>query len=924
MEAYPGKAKVEGDAVAGDKIVHMGGPASRPQAPPRQLPLDIHGFSGRGDVLARLNTLAEENRHSLSPLIFAITGMPGVGKTTLAVHWAHLMADRFPDGNIFIDMQGYSDRASLSSREALGQVLRALNVPADRIPVDEGELTGLYRSQLAKKKILIVLDDAAGSQQVRPLLPGSPTCVVVVTSRDGLAGLVARGHARMVPLDLMPANEALELVRTVAGHERTDAEPEAATELVRICARLPLALSVAAANLATRPQQSVADAVATLANGNRLSNLAVGRDLDNAVGAAFDLSYRGLKPELGPTFRMLGLIEGPTFTSEAVGALCAVTPEAAQGMLNALEASNLVQAVSSGRYQLHDLLREYARGRAEAEDGHVIREAAFQRLATWYLTRAQQAGRFLDRYRRTIGQELAALTVDIEPSERARQLEWFNDEYRNLIELSRQTSELHWDDLTIGLADALYDFFELRRHGPENIAVHRLGLEAAERCGHIPAQFFMHHHLAVAYREMGRTREAFAAAEVACELSRQVRDRYGEGAVLDNIARIHLQVSDYRAALGVTRVALAIRHRIEDRHGEATTLDTMARVHQGLSEYQRAFERASDALEIRRQIGDQRGVAETLDNIAHIYYGWGRASPALDYARQALELRREIDDQHGEGETLAFMGHLYMWLGDHRQARDFVEHALLIRQSVSDRSGEGQALVYLSTIQRRLGDEGGAVRAGLEALDILQELGDRHGEAEALVNLSRSYRRLETYDRARVDAERALTISGSIGDRFGEAAALRALALVTRDCGDLNTARKCSTRSLRICRRIGNRRGEADSLDVLCKVFHRLGLLEKAYRTAVRSCAIAVEVSDGHGTVVTMLAMVEILRDKGDLHSAMSHMKEAMELIGHLSHKRQLKAWWLLAEICAEQGDHQAAERARAEALQLEKESVGQ
>ncbi|MBC6456500.1 tetratricopeptide repeat protein [Actinomadura sp. HBU206391] len=919
MATFPGEARFGGDAVARDKIVHLNsGPYSAPE-PPRQLPLDIHGFSGRGETLAKLDRLVEENQRALSPLIIAITGMPGIGKTALAVHWAHLMADHFPDGHIFIDLRGYSDRVALSPREALGQALRALNVPARRIPVDEDELASLYRSQLAKKRILILLDDAVGAEQVHPLLPGSSSCVVVVTARDDLAGLVARDHARTVPLDLLPAGEALELVRTVAGQERTDAEPEAATQLVRMCARLPLALSVAAANLATRPQQSVAEAVEVLSKGDRLSNLAVGRGLDKAVGAAFDLSYRGLEPELQSTFRLLGLVEGPSFTRQSTSALLAVTPEAAQRTLGRLEAANLVQAIASDRYQLHDLLREYARGRAEEEDDSLVRESALQRLATWYLTRAQQAGRFLDRYRRTIGHELAAPPVDVDPTERARHLEWFTAEYRNLIEVVRQTSRLGWEQLTWELADAVYDFFELRRYSHENIAVHRLGLDAAERQNHLPSQFFMRHHLAVAYRELGQAREAFAEAERAHRLSRQIRDRYGEGVALDNIARIHLVLSEYRNALAVSGMALTIRREIGDRHGEATTLDTTARGHQGLSDYQRAFDRAAEALVIRRDIGDVRGEAETLYSIARIYNGWGRASLALESADQALAIRREIGDRHGEGETLAFMGYLHMWLGRHLQARNYVENALRLRQAIADRQGEGQVLVYLSTILRRLGDMDEAVRAGLEALDILQELGDRHGEAEALNSLSRSYRRKGAYERAHEDAQRSLEISRSIGDRFGEATALNALALIARSRHQVGAARKIAARSFRLRRQIGDRRGEANSLDLLCKVYQRIGLLPKAHRTGMLACSIGAEVEDGYGRMVTLRVLAEIAHAMGDHDQAVKHIRDAMDLEKELDVTgRRSRTLRLYGVILMELGSEQDAAEAFAEAHRLE------
>ena len=405
--------------------------------------------------------------------------MPGVGKTALAVHWAHLHSAEFPDGQVFIDLRGYSDRVALSPREALSQALRALNVPDSRIPADQDELAALYRTTIAGRRLLILLDDAADEQQVGPLLPGSSSCAVLVTARHALAELVARFGARTVPLDVLPKAEALDLVREIVGPERADAEPEASAELVRMCAQLPLALRVAAANLATSPRQTVADTVSALGGGDRVAKLSLGQNLNEVVGAAFDLSYAGLHDDLQLAFRLLGLIEGPSFTSEAIAALLTVTPEAAQRSLRQLEAANLVQALASGRYGMHELLREFARRRTEATDDCLVRDAAVQRLATWYLSAAQLAGRFLDRHRRTIGQQYTGPSA-ADPAERERHLDWFVQEYLNLIEVVGQTSHRGWDQLTWELADAVYDFFELRRYCHENLTVHLLGLQAAE------------------------------------------------------------------------------------------------------------------------------------------------------------------------------------------------------------------------------------------------------------------------------------------------------------------------------------------------------------------------------------------------------------------------------------------------------------
>lgn len=918
MTALFGEANAKGDLVSGDKHVHLA-PAPEAEAPPRQLPLDVPGFTGRRDVLDRLDALIADA--GPAPVIIALSGMPGIGKTALAVHWAHLMADHFPDGQLFIDLRGYTKRGPLSPRKALGQALRTLRVPSSRLPVEEDELAALYRSRLAGKRALIVLDDAASAQQVYPLLPGTSSCVVVVTARRRLTALVARCGARATALDLLSPAEARDLVGEVAGRERTQREPDATAELVQMCARLPLALRVAAANLATRPHQSVAATVEALAEGDRLAKLAAGEDPGEAVGAAFDLSYRGLAPDRRRAFRLLGLFEGQNVAPAAVGALLGTMPEAARRLLDELETAGLVQAIGGDRYHLHELLREYAQGRALREDSSVVRTAAIQRLAMWYLTTAQQAGRFLDRYRRTIRQELTAPPVNPDPAERARHLGWFAAEQQNLTELTRQVARLHWDQLAWELADAVYDFFELRRYCHENLEVHRVGLEAAQRGADPVARFFMHHHISVIYRELGQTQEALLEAASALQLSLQVEDRYGEAAVLDNMARTHLQLSDYRMALELGKQALAIRREISDRHAEATTLDTLARGYQGLSEYGRAYECAADALEIRKEIEDLRGEAETLDNMARIYYGWGRISESQDATEQALRIRREIGDRHGEGETLAFLGYLYMRIGRHLQARAYAEEALSIRRKITDRQGEGHALVYLSTIRRRLGWHEKAVEAGLEALDILQELRDRHGEAEALDSLSRCYRRMGVYERARQDANRSLVLRRSIGDRHGEANVLNALGLIELNAGRLGRARHAAKRSLRLCHLIDDRRGIAGSLDLLSKVYLQMGLAEKALRTAERGLSLEDDVGHSYGKVVTLRNLGEILLRLNRPADAMVRVRLARRLAAQIGvQHEEIKALRLLALICDAAADPAAAGAARTEADAIDHE----
>lgn len=920
MATFHGDTRFGGDAVAGDKIIH--GIPAPPLDPPRQLPLDVADFTGRTESLARLSALADGREHPYSTPVIVVTGMPGVGKTALAVHWAHSVRHRFPDGHLFLDLRGFSDRGALSPTEALGQALRALGVPSRRILADADEMAALYRSQLATRSMLIVLDDAANSEQIGPLLPAGSSCLVVITSRNVLGGLVARYCARTVPLDVFTDTEAQALIRTVAGRERTDAEPGAVAELAHLCAHLPLAVSVAAANLAIRPQQSVAETVRALRDEEWRHSLSLDGDLGEIVWVAFDHSYQGLTDDLQRAFRLIGLVDCPTLTPEATGALLLTTPPAARRALNGLAGANLVQAVADDRYRLHDLLREYARGRARDEDARLDQEATVQRLATWYLAAAQQAGRFLDRYRRTIRQEQARPPIGADPAERVRSLGWFERERTNITALIRQVAARGLDQLTWELADAVYDHLELRRYSSNNIAVHRLGLQAAAREKHQLAQFFMRHHIAVSLGQLGRYKDAIAQELAALEISRRIQDRYGEAVALNHIAQIEYYCGEYRHALTRAEGALEIRRYLGDQHSEAETLDTLAQIHEGLSNYRDALERAEEALALHSALHDQRGEAQTRVNLARIHLGMGRDGEALAYAARALEIRQREEDRHGEGEAVALLGSLFIRLGRHEEARDHIERALALRRSAGDRRGEAETLVLLSRIHRRNDRYAEAVHSGLVALDIFQHLGIRAGEAEALVVVARAYRRMGAYELALSATRQAIEISRIIGDKHGLASALETMARAHRTAGKPTIALSEVRQSLRIRREIGDRRGEGFGLYTLSRIHRDRGDNEEALRVSREALSIEEEVQDHYSLGVTLAHMGIVCANLNRSDDALAYLERAATVQHTIGHRLgEVSTLRLMADVLNSLGRAEEAQDRLKTAQHLDEEA---
>ncbi|MFE7593774.1 BTAD domain-containing putative transcriptional regulator [Kitasatospora sp. NPDC057512] len=370
-------------------------PAPAPaQAPPAQLPPALATFVGRDTELRALDALLTDPADQQAGpaaagcAVCAVSGPAGVGKTTLAVDWAHRVRDRFPDGQLYADLHGYSVDAPLAPRTVLARFLRALGVPGDRIPAAADEAAALYRSRLADRRLLVVLDNARDAEQVRPLLPGAPGCRTVVTSRTRLDGLTVRNGARPLVLDVLPAHQALELLARTVGEHRTRAEPRAAAELADACGRLPLALAVTASRLAASPDRSLTDHAAELLDAeHRLSALQIEGDDTSAVRAAFDLSYRSLPGEARDLLRLLALVPAVGIGADAAAALAGAPPAAVRPVLDRLAAAHLLSAEDRDHYRLNDLLRLYAAERCSVETSAAERRAALVRLGSWYLHR---------------------------------------------------------------------------------------------------------------------------------------------------------------------------------------------------------------------------------------------------------------------------------------------------------------------------------------------------------------------------------------------------------------------------------------------------------------------------------------------------------------------------------------------------------
>jgi DNA-binding SARP family transcriptional activator len=711
-------------------------------AAPRELPGAVRHFVGREEELAALTALlTSATRPPATLVISAIGGTAGVGKTALALRWAQQAAELFPDGQLYVNLRGYDPGRPVDAGEALAGFLRAMGVAGQDIPADADERAARYRSLLAGRKLLIMLDNASDVSQVRPLLPGTPGCVTLVTSRNSLAGLVAREGAHRLDLDLLPLPDAVGLLRAMIG-ARVDAEPASAAKLAEQAARLPLALRVAAELAVARPGVSLADLTAELADQRRrLDLLEAGGDAGTTVRAVFSWSYRQLDDAAARAFRLAGLHPGADFDRYALAALTGTTVADADRMLDVLARAYLLQAAGPGRYGLHDLLRAYARELAGSGEDDQDRRAALSRLFGYYLRAAQAATAaiFPAEASRAIGGSPSPDGPSPPIADETTALAWLDAERANLVTTAGHAAEHGWSGLAIGLAVTLFRYLDAAGHFTEAITIHSCARRAAARAGDRAAEGTALTNLGVVHIRQGQDRQAAECLRHALRLHRQTGDRTGEARTLHNLGVIEIWHGEHRQAAGYLGQALRLHRQAGDLPGQIRSLSTLGCIDRRLGRYPQATGRQQEALALSRRIGDRTGEAYALAYLGELDSRQDRYQQADDQIRSALTIFRELGDRNGQAGALNDLADLDLHLGRHEQAAAHLQQALILHRQLGDRNGEAEALNVLGELLLVTGQNAPGRTQHEAALTLASSVGNKYQQARAHDGLARSY-----------------------------------------------------------------------------------------------------------------------------------------------------------------------------------------
>ena len=721
--------------------VHFHGFVPAFSVTPRQLPGGIRGFVNRRAELERLDDFAENlQREPFGAAVAVITGTAGVGKTSLALHWAHSARERFAAGELFVNLRGYDPGLPATPEQVLDRFLRDLGVPAAAIPARLEDRATLYRSILADRRMLIVLDNAASVSQVRPLLPGTPGSLVLVTSRNRLSGLVAREGAYRLGVDMLLEADAVALLRAITADYRTQDQPRDLAELAQLCARLPLALRIAAERAASRPMMMLDELIADLRDESALWNALSAEDDEetDAVRTVFAWSYRALPEQEARLFRFLGLHPGDDFSLPAAAALVGTAPAQARQHLDVLVGSHLMQQSAPGRYRFHDLLRAYAIDQLRHLESSDVQTEALRRVLGWYLHTADAARRVLtpfDGYAldERVPSDAAPLAFDGYESA----YRWYQAEGLNLLTATR-------------------------------VAV-KVGLHPiAWRLSAVLRGIYMHQNAFDAW---------LSTARIGVESAAHVGDRRGEAEALESLGMASFQSLRLDDAEQAHRAALAIRREIGDRFGEGVSVNALGLLGLRRRRVAEASSYFRQSMTVFRELDDRRWLALLQANLAEAHCELAEYEPALDGLGAALTVFRELGDRRGEGQVLFLLSRVNRELGYLSDARESIEAALAIASDQENQVWQAYWLVELAKVQRAEGQPGEALNSYQRAASIQRMLGDRSREAAALDGTGEAYQELGRFADAANFHRQAARTHRQFEDRWQLARALHNLAV---------------------------------------------------------------------------------------------------------------------------------------------------
>lgn len=772
------RSSVDGDAPADQPDLSAAVPAPPfARDAPRQLPAPPPSFTGRAAELADLDRIPD----ATSVVITSVDGMAGVGKTALAVHAAHRMAGDYPDGQLFLDLHGYTNGAPpVEPGDALDRMLRALGVPGEEIPRHLDDRAALYRSRLAERKVLVLLDNAASEAQVAPLLPGSPGCLVMVTSRRRLVGL---DQTRVVSLDVLPPRDAVALFTSAAGEDRTAGESaEALAEVVELCGRLPLAVRIAAARLRSRPAWTVGNLAEKLRDHrHRLVELEAGH---RSVAAAMEWSYQDLDPAVRRSYRLLGLHPGAELDSYAVAALLDAGMSDADRLIDQLIDAHLLQEPAPGRYSFHDLVHDHARETSTREDTEPDRRAAITRLLDYYRHAASAAMDIAyphERHRRPDVPQAHTLMPTFPDPVRAGA--WLSGELPNLVAVAQYAAEHGWPDHAPHLAATLDRHLYDHGHGDAAVTLHQHVLAAARACG----------------------------------------DPHGEADALALLGKVHWFQGRPQEAGELLEHALAAARATGHHFAEVTALTTLGWVGNVQGAYERAVEHFAMALEGARRVSNHAIELDALYGLAwtHLEHG----GPAMDAFERCLALARAAGDSTNEWLALHGLGHVHRRQGRFEQAIDRFEQALRVSHAVGNQRGNLGGMIGLAWTHRQQGHHETAAGYYNQTFDLAREIGNPNGEYEAVHGLGRLDCAGGRPEQALAHFQRALDLATKLGQPIGEVRAHDGLAHAHRVLDQREDARRHWRHAL-------------DVLTDLCwAVTYEDGVTPTAIRTHLDECS---------------------------------------------------------------------------------------